>query len=176
MEVQMQRPSDPSHIAYAGTPNEMWWSPAADAWVKAPQTKLPANLAQVVQVFTTIRDARTAKRKAWEEEDLKLEEDQHKLKVLMLQLLNETGAKSINTDYGTVYRSEKIKPSAADWTAIYAWIAANPERFELLEKRLKSTFVKEFMEENEGAIPPGINVHREFEVSVRRPNTATSNN
>lgn len=131
---------------------------------------MPANLSKIVQVYSAIRDARAAKRHAYEAADLALEEDQRKLKVLMLELLNQTGAKSINTEFGTVYRSEKIKPSAADWTAIYGWIAENPERFELLEKRLKSTFVKEFMEENEGAIPPGVNVHREFEVSVRRPN------
>jgi len=173
MQAAMQRPTDPSHIAYAGTANEMWWSGEQQEWVAAPKTAMPANLSKIVQAYSAIRDARTAKRHAWEAEDLALEEDQHKLKVIMLDLLNATGAKSINTDYGTVYRSEKIKPSAADWTAIYGWIAENPERFELLEKRLKSTFVKEFMEENEGAIPPGVNVHREFEVSVRRPNVAS---
>lgn len=173
MEVAMQRPDDPSHIAHAGTANEMWWSVEQQEWVAAPKTPLPASLSRIVQAYSAIRDARTAKRQAWEKEDTALEEDQHKLKVLMLELLNATGAKSINTDYGTVYRSEKVKPSAADWTAIYGWIAENPERFELLEKRLKSTFVKDFMEENEGAVPPGVNVHREFEVSVRRPTTSS---
>lgn len=176
MQAAMQRPDRPDFIAYPGTPNEMWWNPVIEDWVKAPTAPMPANLGKVVQAYSAIRDARTAKRKAWEEDDRALEEDQHKLKVLMLELLNTNGAKSINTDHGTVYRSEKIKPSAADWNAIYDWIGENPERFELLEKRLKSTFVKEFMEQNEGAIPPGINVHREFEVSVRRPNVATSKN
>jgi hypothetical protein len=171
MQTSMTRPTDPTHIAYAGTPNEMWWS--GGEWVKAPVSS-PAtpNLGQVVQVYNAIRDARTAKRKAYEAEDLALEEDQHKLTVLMLELLTANGAKSIATDFGTVYRTEKIKPSAADWTAIYGWINENPDRFELLEKRLKSTFIKEFMEENEGAVPPGVNVHREYEVSVRRPNVA----
>lgn len=172
MQSAMQRPDRPDFIAYAGTPQELWWDTHTEAWVKAPTAPALANLSKVVQVYRTIADTRTAKRKAWEAEDLALEEDAHKLKVLMLSLLNANGARSINTDYGTVYRTEKIKPSAADWNAVYAWIGENPERFELLEKRLKSTFVKEFMEANEGAIPPGINVHREFEVAVRRPNTA----
>lgn len=174
MQAAMQRPTDPSHIAHAGTPDELWWSVEQQAWVAAPKASLPANLGKIVQAYSAIRDARTAKRQAFDKEDLALEEDQRKLKVLMLELLNATDAKSIATDYGTVYRSEKIKPSAADWTAIYGWIAEDPERFELLEKRLKSTFVKEFMEEHEGAIPPGVNVHREFEVSVRRPNIASN--
>lgn len=174
MQSAMQRPDRPDFIAYAGTPQEMWWDTHTEDWVKAPTAPVPANLGQIVQAFSAIRDARTAKRHAWEKEDLALEEDQHKLKVIMLALLNANGAKSITTDHGLVYRTEKIKPSAADWNAVYAWINENPERFELLEKRLKSTFVKEFMEANDGAIPPGINVHREFEVTVRRPNTPST--
>lgn len=130
------------------------------------------DISKVVQAHQAIKDARTARRHAYEEEDAKLEADQTKLRALLLHMLNETGAKSIATDFGTVYRTEKIRPSAADWNTVYDWIVADPERFELLEKRLKSTFVKQFMDENEGTLPPGVNVHREFEVSVRRPSAA----
>ena len=45
--------------------------------------------------------------------------------------------------------------------------------FDLMERRLKATFVKQFMDENNGALPPGVNVHREFEVSVRRPSSVS---
>lgn len=131
------------------------------------------SLDKVVQAFNAIRDHRTAKRHAWEAEDLALEEDQNRLKVLMLGILNQTGAESIRTEHGTAFRTLKVKPAAADWSAIYAWILEEPERFELLEKRVKATFIKQFMEDNGGAIPPGINVHQEYEVSVRRPNTAS---
>lgn len=168
MQAQLTRPTDPAFIAHAGTINELWWD--GHAWVKPPAPIAP-NMDQVVQAYNAIRDARTAKRRAWEKEDLALEEDMHKLKVHMLATLNNNGAKSIATDHGTVCRTEKIRPSAADWGAVYAWIAADPDRFELLERRLKATFVKEFMDEHEGQIPPGVNVHREFEVSVRRANS-----
>jgi len=172
MQGQLTRPTDPTHIAHAGTPDEVWWSPAANAWVPAA-VKAP-DLSAVVAAYTAIGDARTVARHAWEKKDADLEADQHKLKVYMLALLNSHGATSIKTEHGTAYRSEKIKTSAADWTAVYDWIMADPDRFELLEKRLKSTFVKEFMEANEGKIPPGINVHREYEVSVRRPTGSSS--
>ena len=131
------------------------------------------NLDRVVTAYNAIRDARTVKRHAWEAEDLALEADQNQLKVVMLDILNQTGSKAISTNSGTIYRTEKIRPSAADWSAVYDWIIADPERFEALEKRLKPTFVKQYMEENDGAIPPGINVHREFEVNVRRTNTSS---
>lgn len=131
------------------------------------------NLDRIVQAFTAIKDARTAKRHAWEAEDLQLEQDQDKLKALMLDTLNGLGGTSITTSHGTVYRTERVRPSAADWNSVYAWIMADPDRFELLEKRLKATFVKQFMEDNAGAIPPGVNVYREYEVAVRRANSVS---
>ena len=131
------------------------------------------NIDRLVKAYRSIGDARTTARRAHEEADELLEEQQKQVKVILLQMLNATGAKSVATESGTVYRTEKIKPSAADWTTVYDWINEDTERFELLEKRLKSTFVKQYMDENEGATPPGVNVHREYEVAVRRPNTAS---
>lgn len=127
-------------------------------------------LDKVVQAHQAIRDARTARRHAWEKEDLALEEDQNVLKRVLLDHLNQNGAKSVNTEFGTVYRTEKFKPSAADWGAIWEWAKQN-DGFEIVEKRLKATFIKEYAEAHGGQLPPGVNAHREFEVSVRRPNT-----
>jgi hypothetical protein len=126
-------------------------------------------LDRIVQARQAIKDARTVRRHAYEKEDLILEEDQKKLDMLLLDMLNQQGASSIATEDGTVIRSLKLKPSAADWSAIWAWIMQDATRGELLERRLKTAFIKEYMEENNNAIPPGINVHREYEVSVRRP-------
>jgi hypothetical protein len=131
------------------------------------------SLDRVVQAFSAIRDARTVKRHAWEAEDVALEADQQKLKALMLGLLNENNATSIRTEHGTAYRREVLKPSAADWGAIWEWMKEH-DAADLVERRLKVTFIKEYMEANEGALPPGINVHREYEVTVRRPSNSTS--
>ncbi len=131
------------------------------------------NLGKIMQAHNAIRDARTVKRHAWEAEDAKLEADQNMLKAMLLDHLNQTNSKSVATDYGTAYRTEKIKPSAADWGAVQAWIVEH-DAWDLMEKRLKSTFIKSYMDEHDGAIPPGVNVHREYEVSVRRPNSVNN--
>jgi hypothetical protein len=164
----MERPTNPEFIAYPGTKDELWWT--GSDWVKPPTAPAPAGttLADVVSVYATVRDKRAAKKREWEAEDAALDEDLRKLRVHMLALLNQTGAKSIATQYGTVYRTERLKPSAADWSAVYNWIVADPDRFEILEKRLKSTFVSEYMDEHDGELPPGVNAHREYDVSVRR--------
>lgn len=132
------------------------------------------NLDYVVQAYNAVRNARAVRRHAYEAEDAKLEEDQDKIKVLLLQLLQAQGARSIATDHGTVFTTEKIRPSAADWGAIWEW-AKNNDGFEIVEKRLKTTFIKQYMEENEGRLPPGINAHRELEVNVRRTGDQNTN-
>lgn len=128
------------------------------------------NMDKLVECHQAIKDARTAKRHAWEKEDAALEADMQLLKVCMLTVLNATGTKSMACDQGTVYRREVLKPSAADWSVIWEWAKAN-DAMEIFEKRLKVGFIQDYMEANNGALPPGINAHRAFEVSVRRPNT-----
>lgn len=130
------------------------------------------DLNRVVQAYTAIKDARTARRHAWEKEDLALEEDQTKLRQVMLHILNNNGAQSIKTENGTAYRKLKLKPSVADWSAFYDWVMQDKDRFEAIEKRIKASFVGDFMEDNDGQLPPGVNAHREYEVAVRRPNAA----
>lgn len=132
------------------------------------------ELDRVVQAYNAIRDARTVRRHAYEEADGKLEKQQNRLKAYMLEQLNAAGAKGISTEHGTIYRTEKVRPSAADWQVIWTWMIAN-DGFDIMEKRLKATFVKQFMDEHDGALPPGVNVHREFEVAVRRTGASTTN-
>lgn len=129
------------------------------------------DLGRVVEAHNAIKDARTAKRHAWEKEDAELEVQQNRLRAFLLDFLNKNDIKSVNTDHGTFYRTEKIKPSAADWGAIWEWMKAN-DAPDLMERRLKAAFIKEYMEAHGGTMPPGVNVYREYEISIRRPNTA----
>lgn len=134
------------------------------------------NMGKVIEAHNAIRDHRAAKRHAWEAADAELEEDQNKLRAVLLDQLNKAGATSMATEFGTVYRTERIKPSAADWSAVHNWVLADPtgDRFEVFEKRLKVTTIKEYMDANGGQLPPGVNVHREYDIGVRRPSGSAS--
>lgn len=121
----------------------------------------------VTNAYLNIRDARSKLRKEFDTQDSELAENQRKLEAVMLDHLNKTGAESMRTQTATFFRQEKVKPSGSDWNAFYDWIAEN-DAFEALERRIKATFVKEYMAENDGELPPGVSVHREYEVRVRR--------
>lgn len=127
----------------------------------------PVSLDRFAKAYVKLRDARSAAKKVWEEADLALKLKQERLEVEMLKFLNDHQIESMRTAAGTVYRQEEIQPSCSDWTTFYAWISEN-DGFDFLEKRVKKTSVKEFMEHHNGACPPGVNVMREYVVRVRR--------
>jgi hypothetical protein len=125
------------------------------------------DLNKVVRTYIKMRDALTDKRRAFEEEERSLKGKMKVLENAMLAHLQTTKAESIRTDAGTVYMTEEVTPSGSDWDALYRWIAENNE-FEALERRIKRTFVKEYMDAHGGDLPPGVSVHREFVARVRR--------
>ena len=106
-------------------------------------------------------------RRAWEEADAKLKLKQEVIESAMLKFLIDNKMDSVKTPVGTFYRQEEIMPAGADWDLIYKFITDN-DAFEMLERRIKKGFVKEYMETNNGSVPPGVTVHREYVVRVRR--------
>jgi hypothetical protein len=138
----------------------------------APATTDPAptiDLSQVCETYRKIRDAKAEIKRAMEEKIAELDGKLEKLEGFMLQHLNTHGMDSVRTAGGTFYKQEDIRPNIVDDKAFYEWIKAN-DAFDALERRVKKTFVTEYMESHEGKLPPpGIHVTREFVVRVRKP-------
>lgn len=122
---------------------------------------------QITKAFLNLREARAALRKDYDEQDAKLKENQRTLENLMLDHLNTSGMESVRTEAGTFYKQESLKPSGSDWAAFYRWIVEN-DAWEFLERRIKSAAIKEHMEMHDGTVPPGVSVHREYQVRVRK--------
>lgn len=129
---------------------------------------------KLVADYIKVRDAMHAAAKVAKEEEDKFKAVLAKMETKLLGVLNDQNAQSVKTANGTFYKQEDIKPSAADWDTIYRWVRDNPEDgFEMLEKRLKKTFIVQYMERNKDEddnplLPPGVNIHREYVVRVRR--------
>ena len=134
---------------------------------KKPMTNNKLKLNKVAETYVRIRDARTELKKQYEMEDQKLKDQMETINSFFLETLTELGVESCRTDHGTVYKSLVVKPSCGDWDAFYTWIAEN-EAFDALERRVKRSFITDFMDANEGELPPGISVLKEYTVTIRR--------
>ena len=132
-----------------------------------PMTDQDKKLDKVAATYVKIRDARSALKKEYEAADLKLKDQLETIDGFLLATLQELGVESARTAHGTIYRSIDVKPSCGDWDAFGTWIIEN-EAVDALERRVKKSFITEYMETHDDELPPGISVTREFTVTVRR--------
>lgn len=125
---------------------------------------------KLVRVFTRIRDAKKAF--VAEHEKQLLETYDHPLAVIQTELkrrLQGREAKGLKTEHGTVYLAETLKVSIADGSAFIGWGKAHDCLEIFYEQRIKAGEVKNYMEQHNGEVPPGLNIFRETEARVRKP-------
>lgn len=85
----------------------------------------------------------------------------------LLNHLNESGLDRVGVGAGTVFVQVKTMPSFEDKEATIAYIKQSGN-VELLQSRLSSTAVKEFMDANNQQLPPGVKIMTERTVTIRR--------
>jgi len=78
------------------------------------------------------------------------------------------GVSSVRTDKGTVVLSTKTRYNTTDWDSFKSFVMEN-DALDLFEKRIAQTNMKQFLEENPGVVPPGLNSNAEYDISVRKP-------
>ena len=122
---------------------------------------------KLAKAYVKLRDAKQKIMQEAEAEAAKLEAKMELIEGEMLRFMNKNKMDSIATTAGTFYKELDIKPSCSDWEAFYEWIGEN-NTYEFLEKRVTRTQIKQYMEMNDGKLPPGISVHKEYKVRVRR--------
>jgi hypothetical protein len=127
------------------------------------------KLDELVKVYLTIRSAREKMKAEWEVEDRALEDEMKVLEQNFMVTCNESNAKSIRTNNGTVIRKLNERFTVADGESFRKFVLEN-EAVDLLEARIHQGNFKEFIKERTAdGLPPGVNVMREFTITVRKP-------
>jgi hypothetical protein len=131
------------------------------------------NTDQLVETFITLRNERDRMRNEWEVEDAKIKEEMTTLEQALLSICNETNATSIKTDKGTVIRKLNERFFCSDWDNFRDYVLEH-QALELLERRIHQGNFKEFIAERQDeGLPPGVNVMREYGVTVRKPTSVS---
>ena len=126
------------------------------------------NTDELVSAYLEIRTQREKLLREYEMADAALKDDMSKLETTMLDMCNAVNADSIKTKHGTVMRKMNERFFCQDWDNFYKFVLDN-EAVQLLERRIHQGNFREFLNnhENDG-LPPGVNVMREYGVSVRK--------
>jgi len=122
---------------------------------------------KLVSTYVAVRDEKRKIQAEAEAQVALLDVQLGSLAEALLQQCKEINADSIKTSSGTAMRSLKTKYWTGDWGAMYAFIHEH-EAFELLEKRIQQKNMKQFLEDNEGVYPPGLNIEQEYTIVIRR--------
>lgn len=97
-----------------------------------------------------------------------LKAQQEELKNAMKDMMKTMGVTSVRTAQGTVVLSVKTRYNTQDWDSFKKFVVEH-DAVDLLEKRIAQGNMSQFLEENPGLVPPGLNSHAEYDISVRKP-------
>lgn len=126
------------------------------------------DVEQLVTAYLTIRAEREKLLREYELQDSALKNELSQLEAAMLQVCNDVNANSIKTQHGTVMRKLNERFYCTDWDNFSKFVLEQ-EAVGLLEKRIHQGNFRQFMEEHESdGLPPGVNVMREFGITVRK--------
>lgn len=131
------------------------------------------NTDELVETFITLRNERDRIRNEYEAQDASIKEEMAILEHALLSICNETNATSIKTDKGTVIRKLNERYFCSDWEHFRGYVLEH-QALELLERRIHQGNFKEFIADKEkDGLPPGVNVMREYGVTVRKPTSVS---
>ena len=126
-----------------------------------------AKADKLTLAYIKMRDKRSELLKAYEAEDAIIQEQMDMVEAELKKMCEEIGADSIKTSYGTVYRSVKTQYQVNDWDSMYKFVMEHniPQ---VLFKRVSTTNMKQFLDENPNLMPIGMNIDNRYTVTVRR--------
>lgn len=97
-----------------------------------------------------------------------IEEQRKQVRSVILDMMKEQGVDSVRTKAGTVTRGIKERYWTNDWPVLQPYILEHGA-IELLEKRIHQTNMKEWIDKHPNDYPPGLNLDREYTISIRKP-------
>jgi len=121
----------------------------------------------VVEHYITLRDHKSKLDAEHKARVAEIDAQMKNAEAFLLNRLNESGLDRMGADAGTVFVQVKTMPSIKDKASFVDYIKQSGQ-VELLQLRVSSTAVKEFMENNNQQLPPGVDITTAREVTVRR--------
>jgi uncharacterized protein YutE (UPF0331/DUF86 family) len=125
---------------------------------------------ELVRIYRKIRKAVEDREEAFKNEINTLKGQLETVASTLLDICNQQNADSIKTKHGTISRRVTQRYWTTDWGTLYDFIKENDAPF-LLEQRIHNGNMKQFLDDNPEAFPPGLQCDRKYAVTVRKPTT-----
>lgn len=125
-------------------------------------------LARLAKMYLKMRTRIQELTQEYETQIEAIKAQQEEVKMAMKEQMLANGQKSARTDNGTVMLGTKTRYYTQDWASFKEFIVQH-DAVDLLEKRIAQSNMAQFLEQNPGLVPPGLNSDTEYDITVRRP-------
>jgi hypothetical protein len=126
------------------------------------------QLEKMFKAHAAIKAKRAVLKAEFDKADGDLKAKMDTIEVGFLKMMNDTGTDQLKVKgVGMCYLSQRVLPICKDWSALWTHVQESGN-FDLLQKRLASGGVADYMETHDGNTPPGVTTTIERGVSVRR--------
>lgn len=139
------------------------------------ETQLVADIAapdvtmdRLTRIYIKMRDKLSELTREYEAAEASIKAQQAEVSSAMKDVIQKAGGTGMKTAFGTVSLKTSTRYYTQDWEAMSRFIIDNDAVF-LLEKRVAQKNMSEFLENNPGVVPPGLNTMSEITVSVTKP-------
>ena len=96
-----------------------------------------------------------------------LEEQREEIRMAIKDQMKALGLTSVKTSFGTVSLMKTTRYNTQDWDSFKAFVLEH-QVVDLLEKRIAQSNMAQFLEENPGVVPPGLNSVTGFDIRVTK--------
>lgn len=123
---------------------------------------------KLVKIYRRIRDKIQTLTTEYETQVEGLKAQQQEISNAMKDQMMAAGLKSVRTDEGTIMLGHKTRYSTNDWDSFKKFVLEH-EVLDLVERRISQLNMAQFLEDNPGLVPPGLNSDSEYTITVRKP-------
>lgn len=121
----------------------------------------------VVEAMVELREKIAANKKAYEKEERRLKDNLEKGERWLLAHMQAQDLSNMGIRGYSVFTTTTLQAGVGDWDAIKDFILSTGE-VDLLQHRVTSKTVQQYMEEHNGQVPPGVSTRTKVNVNIRK--------
>ena len=118
---------------------------------------------KLTEIYVKIRE----KRRELKKQDDELEAQLNIVASELLEICKAQGSSLIRTPHGTISKRVTKRYWTSDWHSFFDFIKSN-DAFALMQQRINTANMEQFLEENPDAFPPGLQVDSRYTAVIRR--------
>lgn len=123
---------------------------------------------KLVKIYRKIKAKVDLLTKEYDTEVETLKAQQNEIRFAIQEQLKLHGGTSMRTEFGTVSLKKTTRYNTNDWASFKQFVVEH-DVVDLLEKRIAQGNMVEFLAQNPGLVPPGLNSATEYSITVTKP-------